>query len=67
MPLRLPAGSGNVTSLLELVDFIEKKRHDKLPYSFGPWRPGDQKVFASDIRRAQKEVGWSPKVSWQRV
>ncbi len=31
----------------------------------GDWRPGDQKVFVADIRKAQRELGWSPQVSVQ--
>lgn len=27
------------------------------------WRPGDQPVYISDIRKAERELGWSPKVS----
>jgi CDP-paratose 2-epimerase len=30
---------------------------------FGPWRPGDQKVFISDTRKVQERLGWRPKVS----
>lgn len=26
------------------------------------WRPGDQRVFFADIRRAQKELGWKPTI-----
>jgi CDP-paratose 2-epimerase len=26
------------------------------------WRPGDQKVYVCDIRRARRELGWSPKM-----
>jgi CDP-paratose 2-epimerase len=29
----------------------------------GDWRPGDQKVFVADIRKAERELGWKPKVS----
>lgn len=29
----------------------------------GDWRPGDQRVFISDIRKAEHELGWKPKVS----
>jgi CDP-paratose 2-epimerase len=28
----------------------------------GDWRPGDQKVFVADIRKAEQELGWKPKV-----
>ena len=27
------------------------------------WRPGDQRVYVSDIRRAEAELGWRPQVS----
>lgn len=54
-------GPENVLSLLELLAYIEKRQNRKLPHGFADWRPGDQKVFVSDIRRAQAELGWSPK------
>lgn len=31
----------------------------------GEWRPGDQKVYISDIHKAQTELGWQPQVSPQ--
>ncbi|HEV8385562.1 MAG TPA: hypothetical protein VGQ11_11885, partial [Candidatus Acidoferrales bacterium] len=36
---------------------------DKMNCSFGDWRPGDQRVYISDVRRAQTEIGWSPTTS----
>ena len=27
---------------------------------FAPWRPADQRVYVSDIRRAEAELGWRP-------
>jgi CDP-paratose 2-epimerase len=27
------------------------------------WRPGDQRVFVADIRRAQRDFGWRPKIN----
>jgi CDP-paratose 2-epimerase len=30
---------------------------------WGDWRPGDQRVYVSDIRRAEAELGWRPQVS----
>lgn len=29
----------------------------------GDWRPGDQRIFVSDIRKAVQELDWHPKVS----
>lgn len=34
-----------------------------IPVTYGEWRPGDQPVYISDISKARKELGWSPKVS----
>ncbi|HYL36152.1 MAG TPA: GDP-mannose 4,6-dehydratase [Bryobacteraceae bacterium] len=62
----LGGGPANVLSLLELISYIEKRQGRTLPHAFGDWRPGDQRVFVSDIRRAQAELGWSPKVSCSR-
>jgi CDP-paratose 2-epimerase len=31
----------------------------------GPWRPGDQKVFIADTRKAERMLGWKPKVGVQ--
>ena len=53
-------GPENVISLLDLIAYIEKRRGMKLPYGISDWRPGDQKVFISDIHRAQSELGWKP-------
>jgi len=29
---------------------------------YGEFRPGDQKIYVSDIRKAHRELGWSPQV-----
>ena len=34
----------------------------EISVQWADWRPGDQKVFISDIRKAQEELGWIPKV-----
>ena len=55
-------GVGQSVSLLELIDILEQKLDIKLKLNFGSWRPGDQKVYISDIRKFKK-LGWKPKVS----
>jgi len=30
------------------------------------WRPGDQKVYISDIRKAGRELGWEPMVEFEK-
>jgi CDP-paratose 2-epimerase len=36
--------------------------HD-LPVSFRDWRPGDQRIYVSDIHKAESLLGWQPRVS----
>jgi CDP-paratose 2-epimerase len=31
--------------------------------SFDGWRPGDQPCYVSDIRKAERDMGWRPEVS----
>jgi CDP-paratose 2-epimerase len=33
-----------------------------LDVRYGKWRPGDQKVYVSDIRKAERELMWKPEV-----
>lgn len=56
-------GPGSTISLRELLAWIEKRSGRALPVSWGPWRPGDQKVYVSDIQLARRELGWKPKTS----
>lgn len=55
-------GSGNALSLLQLLSFLREKYPSSLDYSHAGWRPGDQRIYVSDIRRAAAELGWSPRV-----
>ena len=50
-------------SLLELIEILEKISAKSINYKFGLWRSGDQKIYISDITRAKKDFGWSPKIS----
>ena len=56
-------GPSNAISLLELIYRLEAGLDRAIPLYFGEWRPGDQKVYISDIRKAQRDLGWSPRVS----
>lgn len=47
-------------SLLELIKLLEKLGATKMKYSFGDWRAGDQRVYISDVRKADRDFGWRP-------
>jgi CDP-paratose 2-epimerase len=55
-------GPANTMSLLELISFLEKQLQVKLHYTFDHWRPGDQKVYVSNIAKAAQEIGWQPQI-----
>jgi CDP-paratose 2-epimerase len=55
-------GPGFTLSLLELIALLDRNHGKNLQHSFGDWRPGDQRVFVSDIRQAAAELDWQPRV-----
>jgi CDP-paratose 2-epimerase len=34
----------------------------KVDVTYDDWRPGDQRIFVADIRKAERELGWRPQV-----
>lgn len=56
-------GPANVLSLIELLDHIERRLGASIPSSRDDWRPGDQRVYISDIRKAEADFGWSPGIA----
>jgi CDP-paratose 2-epimerase len=60
----LGGGSQNVISIwAEYGPMLEKLLGRPIPVLRGDWRPGDQKVFVADIRKAERELGWKPNVN----
>jgi CDP-paratose 2-epimerase len=56
-------GHTNQMSLLELLDILKKNVTPDLDLSYDDWRPGDQKICVMDIGLAEKDLGWTPKIS----
>ncbi len=46
----------------EFAPILERLVGKPIPVSQGEWRPGDPRVYISDIRKAGQELGWQPKV-----
>ncbi len=59
-------GPANAISLLDLIDHVGQLRGEKLEYVKRGWRPGDQRIYVSDIRRARSELRWEPRVPWRK-
>jgi CDP-paratose 2-epimerase len=58
-------GSANAVSLLDVLEFLGERRGGRIQYCVAGERPGDQRVYVSDIKRAQSELGWNPQTEWQ--
>ena len=56
-------GPANTLSLRELVATLDRAFGRPLDPAFADWRPGDQRVFVADIRKAERALGWKPTVS----
>lgn len=41
---------------------LERLHGSPIPVRYADWRPGDQRVYVSDTRKAARELDWSPKV-----
>lgn len=59
----LGGGPENTMSIwTEFGPLLEKILGKAVPVKRSGWRPGDQKVFVADIRKAERELGWKPEV-----
>jgi CDP-paratose 2-epimerase len=57
-------GADNTISIwVEFGPILEELFGKPIPVNHGDWRPGDQPVYISDIRKAERELGWQPKIS----
>lgn len=61
----LGGGPANAVSLLELLRCIERTTGNEIDLRFAGWRPGDQRYFVSDTRRATSLLGLKPAKPWQ--
>jgi CDP-paratose 2-epimerase len=56
-------GPTYTTSLLEFLDHLREAEDLEVEVGFGDWRPGDQRVYVSDVGRVREELGWTPSTS----
>ena len=58
----LGGGPENVLAIGEVPPMLEKRLGQKMDVRYDEWRPGDQRVFIADIRKAARELGWTPRI-----
>jgi CDP-paratose 2-epimerase len=49
-------------SLIETIAELETLTNRQARVSYGQWRPSDQRVYVSDIRKARERLGWQPEI-----
>ncbi len=53
-------GPANTVSLLEFLALLGEITGRSPDVRWGPWRPGDQRVYCSDITKAKDLLAWQP-------
>jgi len=62
----LGGGSKNVMSVWkEFGPILTELLGRKVSVKTGEWRPGDQRIYVSDIRKANRNMNWNPQVTVQ--
>ena len=54
-------GTGKGTTVLELIQRVEKEHGTTIPYTIGDRREGDPASVLASFEKAQKVLGWKPK------
>jgi CDP-paratose 2-epimerase len=62
--LNLGGGPDNTLAIWsEFGPLLTELAGRPIAVTYGPWRPGDQKVFVADIGKAERLLGWRPAIS----
>src|SRR5947199_9021135 len=59
-------GPGSKHNLLEVIGQIGELTGRAARYSFADWREGDQAFYVSDIGKAKRDLGWEPRIEFDR-
>lgn len=49
----------------EFAPVLERLAGRPVEVRYEDWRPGDQPVYVSDVRKAERDLGWRPAVSFE--
>jgi CDP-paratose 2-epimerase len=58
-------GPARAITLLDLIAMLESHRGSPMDVSYADWRPGDQRVYVSDVSKASQLLGWEPTIDAQ--
>lgn len=60
-------GTGNGTSVMELIELAETVAKRKVPFEFAPRRAGDPVNVYADVELARKTLNWQAKLNLQSI
>ena len=55
-------GPSRILSLLDLLEMLEDRHGHPIPVQWDAWRPGDQQIYVSDIRKLETALRWKPRI-----
>ena len=59
----LGGGAGNALAVwAEFGPMLQGLLGREIPVEYCDWRPGDQRIYVSDIRKASQHLSWDPKI-----
>lgn len=62
--INVGGGPHNTLSIwTEFGPLLAELKGQSVPVEYESWRPGDQRVFIADVRKARRLLGWRPSVS----
>lgn len=62
--LNVGGGPANTLSIWqEFGPLLAELKGEGVPVTLGDWRPGDQRVFIADTRKAETTLGWQPLIN----
>lgn len=62
--INVGGGPENTLSIWsEFGPMLAQLKGATVPVEFGPWRPGDQRVFMADVRKAEQLLAWRPTIT----
>ncbi len=53
-------GPQNAASLLQVLKILRELTKSEISTEIFDWRSGDQKIYVSNIKKAQNKIGWKP-------
>ncbi len=58
-------GAANAVAVREVIERLMEITGRRVPIEISSWRPGDQRVYISDTRKAERALGWRPTTPWR--